>query len=209
MIQGTEEWKAARLGKLTASRISKALARTKTGWGASRANLRAELVCERLTGQQQDTYCNAAMQWGTDQEPAARAAYEFYRDVDVVTVGFLEHPRIALSGASPDGLVGDDGLVEFKCPNTATHIETLLDGSVADEYRKQVLWQMAVTGRKWADLVSFDPRLPAEMQIHVARIERDDAAIRDLETEAEKFLAEVAATCDELLAKFSTLKAAA
>ena len=106
MIQGTDEWKAARLGRLTASRIAKALARTKTGWGASRANLRAELVCERLTGIAQDTYTNAAMQWGIDQEPAARAAYEFYRDCDVVTVGFIDHPRILMSGASPDGLVG-------------------------------------------------------------------------------------------------------
>lgn len=208
MIQGTEEWKAARLGRLTASRIAKALARTKTGWGASRANLRAELVCERLTGVPQDTYTNAAMQWGTDQEPAARAAYEFYRDVDVVTVGFIDHPRILMSGASPDGLVGTDGLVEFKCPNTATHIETLSGAPVADEYRKQVLWQMACTGRKWADLASFDPRMPAEMQLHVTRIERDDAAIAELEREAEVFLAEVLEVCNSLKAKFSLAEAA-
>lgn len=208
MIQGTEEWKAARLGRLTASRIAKALARTKTGWGASRANLRAELVCERLTGVPQDTYINAAMQWGTDHEPAARAAYEFYRDVDVVTVGFIDHPRILMSGASPDGLVGTDGLVEFKCPNTATHIETLSGAQVADEYRKQVMWQMACTGRQWADIASFDPRMPAEMQLHVTRIQRCEESIAQLEDEAIVFLTEVENICTQLRQKYAIAEAA-
>jgi putative phage-type endonuclease len=208
MIQGSEEWKAARAGRLTASRIAKALAKTKTGWGASRANLRAELVCERLTGLPTDSYVNTAMQWGTEQEPAARAAYEFYRDADVETVGFIEHPRIAMSGASPDGLVGADGLVEFKCPNTATHIETLLGTGVPDEYRKQVLWQMACTGRKWADLVSFDPRMPPAMQLYVQRIERDEAAIAELEKEADVFLREVETIYQSLIGKYAVAEAA-
>jgi hypothetical protein len=201
-LQRTDAWIASRLGKLTASRIAKALAKTKTGWGASRANLRAALVCERLTGQPQDTWVSAEMQWGIDKEADARAAYEFYRDCDVELVGFIDHPRIAMSGASPDGLVGTDGLVEFKCPNTATHIETLLSASIDGDYRKQCLWQLACTGRKWVDFVSFDPRMPAEMQLYVQRVERDEKAIADLEKEAELFLREVDTMVQTLVSHF-------
>lgn len=208
MEQRSSEWYAARLGKLTASRIAEALATIKSGWGASRANVRAELVCERLTGIPTDTYTNAAMQWGIDHEPDARAAYEFYRDYDVELVAFIDHPRIAMSGCSPDGYVGAEGLVEFKCPATATHIETLLGGAVADKYRKQVLWQMACTDRQWCDLVSFDPRMPAEMQLHVVRIERDEKAIEKLEADAELFLREVETMCQELLGKYQMAVAA-
>jgi putative phage-type endonuclease len=207
MEQRSPEWYAARLGKLTASRIAEALATTKSGWGASRANVRADLVCERLTGAPTDTYTNSAMQWGIDHEPAARAAYEFYRDCDVELVAFVDHPRIAMSGCSPDGYVGTEGLVEFKCPSTATHIETLLGESVQDKYRKQVLWQMACTGRKWADLVSFDPRMPAEMQLHVIRIDRDEKAIAKLEEDAELFLREVDTMYRALTGKFMAVAA--
>jgi putative phage-type endonuclease len=202
MEQRSPEWYAARLGKLTASRIAEALATTKTGWGASRANVRAELVCERLTGSPADSYTNAAMQWGIDHEPDARAAYEFYRDCDVKLVAFVDHPRIPMSGCSPDGYVGAEGLVEFKCPSTATHIETLLGDPVPEKYRKQVLWQMACTGRKWCDLASFDPRMPAEMQLHVVRIERDEKAIAKLEEDAELFLREVETMYRALTGKF-------
>lgn len=203
MDQRSPEWYAARLGKLTASRIAEALATTKTGWGASRANVRAELVCERLTGSPADNYVNAAMQWGIDQEPAARAAYEFFRDCDVELIAFVDHPRIAMSGASPDGYVGRDGLVEVKCPQTAQHIETLLGESIPDRYRKQMLWQMACTGRQWCDFVSFDPRLPAAMQLHVQRVERDDKEIAKLEKDVELFLREVETVCASLLGKFA------
>lgn len=208
MIQGSDEWKAARLGRLTASRVAEAMAKTKTGWGASRANIRAELVCERLTETAGDSYMNAAMQWGVDHEPDARDAYEFFRDCDVELVGFVDHPRIAMSGASPDGLVGKDGLVEFKCPNTATHIETLLGATPPDKYVKQVLWQMACTGRKWCDLASFDPRMPEGMRLHIQRIERDDKVIAQLETDAELFLAEVETMYQSLLGKFALPEAA-
>jgi putative phage-type endonuclease len=201
MDQRTPEWYAARLGKLTASRIGKALAKTKSGWGASRSNLRAALVCERLTGQPQDTWVSAEMQWGIDKEADARAAYEFYY-CDVELAGFIDHPRIAMSGASPDGLVGTDGLVEFKCPNTATHIETLLGGTIDGDYRKQCLWQLACTGRHWVDFVSFDPRMPAEMQLYVQRVERDEKAIADLEKEAELFLREVDTMVQTLVSHF-------
>lgn len=199
MEQRSPEWYAARLGKLTASRIAEALATTKTGWGASRANVRADLIVERLTGSPVDSYVNAAMQWGIDQEPAARAAYEFFRDCDVELVAFVDHPRIAMSGCSPDGYVGKDGLVEFKCPLTAQHIDALLGEPIPDKYRKQMQWQMACTGRKWCDYASFDPRMPATMQLHVQRVQRDDKLIAKLEEDAELFLREVETICRSLL----------
>jgi putative phage-type endonuclease len=200
--QRSDEWFAMRLGKVTASRISDLMARTRSGYGASRANYEAQLVAERLTGTVQDSYSNAAMKWGTETEPQARAAYEFARDVDVIEIAFVEHPTIANSGASPDGLVGGDGLVEIKCPNTATHIETLLGGSIPDKYVLQCLWQMACTGRKWCDLASFDPRLPPSMQLVVHRIERDEKAIAEIEKEVAEFLRGVEQKVSALRAKF-------
>src|SRR5262245_18873806 len=197
-LQRTEDWHVARVGKLTASRFSDAIAKTKTGWGASRANYMAELISERLTGVPYPQYRSTAMQWGEEVEAAARAAYAFYRDVDVVEVGFIDHPTIAMAGASPDGLVGDDGLVEFKCPNTATHIETLLGAAIPNTYLVQCGWQMACTGRKWCDWVSFDPRLPERMQLFVDRIWVDDNAIRDMEKLAQEFLEELAAKEEKL-----------
>lgn len=208
MMQGSDEWHAARRGKLTASRIALALATTKTGWGASRANIRAELVCERLTGRSATGYVNAEMQWGTDHEAEARTAYEFFRDVDVELVGFVDHPRIAMSGASPDGHIGADGAIEIKCPNTATHIETLLGAPVDGKYVKQVQWQMACSGRKWTDFVSFDPRMPEGMHLHIQRIPRDDKMIAKLEEEASLFLVEVDTMLASLQSKFALAEAA-
>jgi putative phage-type endonuclease len=189
--QGTDEWKLQRLGKCTASKLSDALARTKTGWGASRANYIAQLVAERLTGVPYEGYSNAAMQWGINTEPKARAAYAFFTGSDVQEVGYIDHPKIAMSGASCDGFVGDIGLVEIKCPNTATHIETLLGEPIENKYRLQMQWQMAVTGRKWCDFVSFDPRLPAELEMKIERVHRDDNLIAKLEQDVTEFLAEV------------------
>ncbi len=200
--QRTDDWFATRCGKVTASRIADATARTKTGWGAGRANYMAQLVAERLTGTVAESFSNAAMQWGTDQEPAAREAYEFIRGVTVVEMGFADHPDIANTGASPDGLVGDDGLVEIKCPNTATHIETLRGGGIPEKYVKQMQWQMACTGRAWCDFASYDPRLPVAMQLHVERIERDDAMIAALETEITDFIAELDVTVADLTNRY-------
>lgn len=202
LIQGSEEWLAARLGKATASRIADVIAKTKTGWGASRANYAAELVAERLTGAAAERYTNAAMQWGTDKEPDARAAYEFYTGATVEQVGFVEHFTIANSGASPDGLIGEDGLVEIKCPSTATHIETLLGGSVPAKYVTQMQWQMACTDRAWCDFVSFDPRMPESMRLFIKRIERDDELIRVLEKDVATFLREIDETVAQLRAKY-------
>jgi putative phage-type endonuclease len=202
IIQGSEEWLALRLGKVTASRVADATARTKSGWGASRANYMAELIAERLTGVPAERFTNAAMQWGTDIEPQARAAYSFMHDADVTEIGFVEHPNIAMTGASPDGLVGEDGLVEIKCPNTATHIDTLLGQSVPGKYVTQIQWQLACTGRAWCDFVSFDPRMPERMQLFVQRIERDDKRIDDLSAEIIEFLAELDEKVSRLRARY-------
>jgi putative phage-type endonuclease len=191
MDQGTEEWFTIRIGKVTASRVADVIAKTKTGYSATRDNYMAQLVCERLTGQKGESFTNAAMQHGTDTEPLARAAYEAYADVLVDEVGFVPHPSIIMAGASPDGLVGDDGLLEIKCPNTATHIETLLSQSVPGKYNTQMQFQMACTGRQWCDFVSFDNRLPEELQLFVKRVPRDNEFIKQMEDEVVKFLNEL------------------
>jgi putative phage-type endonuclease len=188
IIQGSPEWHALRCGKVTASRVADVMAKTTKGWGASRINYAAELIAERLTGTAAEGFTNAAMQWGTDQEPNARMAYEFMQDVTVEQVAFVVHPLIEDAGASPDGLVGESGLVEIKCPNTATHIDTLIRQEIPSKYITQMMWQMACTGRQWCDFVSYDPRLPESMQLFVKRVERDNALIDELETAVAVFL---------------------
>lgn len=189
--QGSDEWKALRLGKATASRMADICARTKTGWGASRANYAAQLVAERLTGNVAESYSNAAMEWGNATEGEARAVYSFFQGVTVETIDFVPHPTIEMSGASPDGYVGTDGLVEIKCPNTATHIDTLLGKSVPEKYILQMQWQMACTARQWCDFVSYDPRMPENLRLFVKRVNRDDVLILGLEDKVREFLSEV------------------
>jgi putative phage-type endonuclease len=201
--QGSAAWLQARLGKATASRIADIVAKTKSGWGASRENYMAELVAERLTGVPAESYTNGAMQWGTATEPQARAEYAFAADVDVVEVGFIEHPRIFMAGASPDGVIGTDGLVELKAPNTATHLRTLLGEPIAAKYITQMQWQMGTTGRLWCDFCSFDPRLPDYARLFIKRIYRDDQMIADLEVEVLEFLKE----CDRKTAAVRALGA--
>jgi putative phage-type endonuclease len=198
IIQGTTDWFAARLGKVTASRVADVIAKTKTGYSTSRENYMAQLVVERLTQTKAESYTNAAMQWGTDQEPFARAAYEAAQSVMVEEVGFVPHPTIEWAGASPDGLVGDDGLVEIKCPNTATMIEALLTGKVPTKYFTQMQFQMACTGTKFCDYVVFDPRMPAKAQLFIARVDRHDVYIAEIESEIVKFLAEVESQVQQL-----------
>jgi putative phage-type endonuclease len=191
MDQRTDEWFASRLGKATASRIADIIAKTKTGPSASRENYAVQLVLERITQSKGESYSNAAMQWGTETEPLARQAYELKRGLFVDEVGFIDHPTIANSGASPDGLVGIDGLVEIKCPNSATHMETLVTRKIPQKYIPQMTWQMACTGRSWCDFVSFDPRFPENLQIFIERIEYDPTYVRMLELEVTQFLDEV------------------
>lgn len=208
IVQGSAEWHALRCGKVTASRVADVIARTKTGWGASRANYAAELIAERLTGVAAEGFTNAAMQWGTDQEPNARMAYEFMHDVTAEQIAFVGHPTIAEAGASPDGLVGDSGMVEIKCPNTATHIDTLVKQAIPAKYITQMLWQMACTGREWCDFVSYDPRLPESMQLFVKRVHRDQDAIDELEREVLAFLMEEVETKVDALRRLYEQEAA-
>jgi len=189
--QGTPEWFAARLGNVTASRVADVIAKTKSGYSASRENYMAQLICERMTGTVAESYTNAAMAWGTETEPLARAAYESLADVLVDEVGYVQHPTIERAGASPDGLIGLFGLLEIKCPNTATHIDTLISEQVPTKYITQMQWQMLSTGRAWCDFVSFDPRLPSGLQMFVKRVEFDAEYAATLEIEVVKFLAEL------------------
>jgi putative phage-type endonuclease len=191
MEQRTDEWFKSRLGKVTASRIADVVARTRTGYAASRTNYMAQLVCERLTGKQAESFSNAAMEWGVEQEGPARDAYSAKVGELVTEVGFISHPTIPMAGASPDGLVGNNGCVEIKCPSTATHIEYLFDRDPPQKYFYQMQWQMACTGTEWCDWVSYDPRLPAELQLLVVRISRDTDCITILEKEVSEFLAEL------------------
>jgi putative phage-type endonuclease len=199
--QRTDDWFAARLGKVTASRVADVIAKTKSGYSASRDNYMADLIVERLTGQKASSFSNAAMEWGTATEPAARAAYSAATGELVEEVGFIDHPRIANSGASPDGLVGD-GLVEIKCPATATHLDTLLAGAVPSKYIAQMQWQMACTDRKFCDFASYDPRLPDHLRLFVKRVQRDDEYIKMLEGEVTLFLSEL----EEKVTKLQELK---
>lgn len=208
MEQQSAEWFAARVGKVTASRVADVVAKTKSGPSASRKNYMAELICERLTGQPAERFQNAAMQWGTQTEPDARRAYAFHADVDVLEVGFVDHPRIAMTGASPDGMVGEVGLVEIKCPNTATHLETLLGGSVPEQYVTQMQWQMACTDSLWCDFVSYDPRLPQGMALFVSRVARDNDRIAELEAEVGAFLNELDSKVAELRRQYERREAA-
>jgi putative phage-type endonuclease len=202
MEQRTEEWHQARLGKVTASRVADVMAKTKAGYGASRANYMAELIVERLTGRPGDSFQSPAMTWGTNTEPLARAAYEAHKGVLVEEVGFVPHPTIPMAGASPDGLVDMDGLVEIKCPNTATHIETLMTGNVPLKYVLQMHWQMICTGREWCDFVSFDPRMPEGMQLFVARFMYSNDTASDLIKEVTAFLKELGDKVSSLKEKY-------
>jgi len=202
VIQGSEAWFQQRVGKATASRISDIVAKTKSGYSTSRANYMAQLVVERMTNQVAESYSNAAMEWGIENEEFARAAYEAKTGNMVDQVGAIDHPRIAMSAASPDALVGDDGCLEIKCPNTATHIETLLGDEPAKKYYDQMQWQMACTNRSYCEFVSFDPRMPAHLQLFVKRIERNDIYIAELESEVIRFLAEV----DDKVKKLNEIK---
>ncbi len=202
MIQGSQEWFTARLGKVTASRICDVVAKGRSDAPSiSQENYRAQIVAERLSGRVAESFSSAAMAWGTETEPQARACYTLQTGNAVVECGFVPHPGIEMAGASPDGLVGDDGLVEIKCPNTSTHIKTLLARKAPAEYLKQMQWQMACTGRAWCDFVSFDPRVGDDHALTVIRVLRDDDDIRDLEMKVANFLSMVAVDVEELRAR--------
>lgn len=199
--QGTAEWLAERVGCITASAVADMMAKTKTGESASRATLRAKLVCERLTGKPATSFSNAAMQWGNEWEPIARAKYEVQFDRSVDQVGFVRHPDLVLCGASPDGLVDDDGLVEIKCPQINTHLEYLLDGEAPKKYQPQMLWQMECTGRQWCDFVSYHPDYPEGLDLLCVRFDRDQERIEHMKAEAMRLHAEVEDLISQLIKK--------
>lgn len=190
--QGSDEWLLQRVGRATASRIDDVAAQTKSGgWGASRARYMAELLTERFSGVPYPQYVTQAMKWGTERQAEAMRAYAFRCDTPVKPVGYTPHPRIKMSGASPDGLVGKKGLVETKCPETHTHLATIKDNKIDRGYMYQVQWQLACTGRDWCDWVSYDPRLIEELQYYEMRIHRDKKMIESLESIVAQFLQEL------------------
>ena len=197
--QGSDEWKALRLGKVTASRVSDVMVKIKSGYGAGRRNYMADLVVERLTNQPTDFFISKDMAWGTEQEKFALAEYEMKYSVLVDKIDFVDHPTIPMCGASPDGLVGDEGLIEIKCKKTGNHIEDLLGASIDKGYMDQMMWQMACTGRQWVDHVCFDPRMPEGLQMLVRRVNRDDKYIKEMEAEVIKFLKELDEQIEALL----------
>ena len=202
--QRTEEWFQQRLGKVTASRISDVIAKTKTGVSTSRQNYLIQLVSERLTGKKGDSYVNQSMLDGIEREDAARKLYEIERNISVSEVGFFEHPVLSMSGASPDGAVHAEiegkyaGLIEIKCPIETTHTNTLMSKSVPSKYIPQMQWQLACTGASWVDFVSYNPNFPPELQLFISRVDRDQSYITELEVEVEKFLEEVEQTIIKL-----------
>jgi putative phage-type endonuclease len=198
LTQATPEWLMARCGRVTASRVADLMAKTKKGYSASRHRYLMEIVVEIVTGRATETYVSPAMEWGIEQEPFARAAYECQQDVNVDTVGLVFHPSLERFAASPDGLLGSDGLVEFKCPNSVTHLEYIEEGCVPEEYIPQINAQLSCTGRQWCDFVSFDPRLPHGLQLFIRRHERDRERITEMELEVEKFLGELAEALDRI-----------
>lgn len=196
--QGSDEWLAMRAGHVTASRVADVVAKTKSGPSASRAAYMGQLLAERMTGIPVETYTNADMQRGLALEADARAAYEARTGALVQEIDFARHPSIEWAGASPDGVIGESGLVEIKAPRLHTHIAYLLDGKPPSEYVPQMAWQCGCTGRRWVDFVSFDPRMPERLQLFIVRYEPSVAYIAELEAEVRKFLAELEAKLDAL-----------
>ena len=204
MEQRSESWYAARCGSLGASQLNEALATTKSGWGASRENLKNRIIAERLTGVVEPSYVSKPMQRGIEMEDAARKAYEAHTGVFVDEMGIAYHPVLKHTHASPDGLVGDDGLIEIKVPNTTTHIETLRTKKAPAKYINQMMWQMRCTGRQWCDFVSYDDRVPESMRLFVVRVERDEKVIAELEKKVADFLTEVEREIERLNEEFSS-----
>ncbi|MEO1330825.1 MAG: lambda exonuclease family protein [Pseudomonadota bacterium] len=184
--QGSAEWLAARCGKVTGSKLGAVMAR---GKGLTRGAYMEQLIAERMTGEPVEVYQSAAMLRGSELEPMARQAYEFHSDLAVTEVGFVPHPTIGASGASPDGLVEPSGLVEIKCPLPHTHARTLRNGTIPPEHRPQLLWALECTGREWCDFVSFCPRMPLFVDRIYARNNREKIA--EMRDAVETFIAEL------------------
>ena len=203
ILQRSEDWHADRCGKVTASRVKDISAKPKTGKAYNALTL--TILTERLTGVQEETPTTGPMQWGTDQEVHAITAYENETGNFVVGTGLVNHPAIKMSGASPDGLVDQDGQLEVKCPNSQTHLNTVLTKEVPSEYIPQITWQLACTRRKWCDFVSYDPRLPEYLQLVIIRVFAKDLDIAGIEQSVIKFNQKI----DQIVAELNPKEAAA
>ena len=206
IVQGTDEWFAARRGKVTASRVADLMARTKSGFAASRQNYKAELLLEILTGSTAVGFVSEAMKWGTEKEPEARAAYAATTFDSVTEIGFVDHPDILGAGCSPDGLVGDDGIIEIKCPNTATYLEILLTDVIPQKWQTQIQMQLDCTGRKWCDFVCYDPRMPEGGKLYIQRVERDEMFISTMREMIRTFIEELNSEVQQVKAKIEEKK---
>ncbi len=204
--QRTEEWFKSRLGKVTASKVADVMKKTKSGYSTARKNYMMQLLCERLTETKKETYTNSIMQRGTDLEPIARFRYEVEAYCIVDECGLIDHATIPRFGASPDGLVDDDGLLEIKCPNTAQHIDFIINDKIIDQYMWQMMAQMSCSNRKWCDFVSFDDRLPEILQYKVKRIFRDEEKILSMEIEISNFLDELQELVEKITIKQRKMK---
>jgi len=198
--QGSAEWLQARVGRITGSRMSDVMAYLKSGKGemACRRDYRMDLMAERLTGSAEKKVVTAEMQWGIDHELEAKGAYEVAMDCLIQTVGFAVHPSMDYSGASPDGLLDADGILEVKCPKTTTHLSYLMAGTVPEDYQPQMLWEMACCERTWGHFVSYDPRLPEDMRLLIIRFDLDGKRVAAMEDEVGKFNLEIEAALESL-----------
>jgi hypothetical protein len=214
-IQGSADWFAARNGRVTASKISDVMqylkqtkAEQETGvrrQGQKRIDYKTELIAGTLRGEALPHFVSDAMRWGIEQEALAATEYELESPEAVMPVGFVYHPTIERAGASPDRLVGKDGLLEVKCPETTTHLEWILAGVVPDEHRRQMLFQMRCCEREWCDFMSFDSRLPRRYQKFIIRLHADETAMDDIDSEVRQFLAEVDGIIESLDGKCPAL----
>lgn len=196
IAQGSEAWLTMRLGWITASRFKDVKA---AGAGKTRKSYMYQLAAEAITGDRVESYSNEYMEWGTLTEPQARATYEFVSGNTVEEVSFIKLNDTNKIGCSPDSLVGDDGMVEFKCPKTTTQIETFLSGKMPTGHAAQVQGQLWVAQREWCDFVSFDPRIDGDASYFIQRQQRDEKLIKEISEACFKFE-------DELKEMIITLK---
>ena len=199
MVQQTDEWWDAKRGKVSASHIADIMAKGKGGKpSTTRRNYMTTLLLERLTGETEETFANAAMENGVEQEPVARAAYEAKHGLDVVQVGFIESQILQNFGASPDGLIEDDGLIEIKCPSHGVHLEYLRSETVPRNYVLQIHGQMMCTDRAWCAFVSYDKSFPPHLQMVERMVERDHDLCAEIAHEVKVFNAELDLLMEEL-----------
>ncbi|EJF82923.1 lambda exonuclease family protein [Candidatus Bartonella washoeensis] len=205
MEQRTAEWFQARLGKVTASNVYNVLNKTAKGLPTSKyEDYKMKLITERLTGEISQSYTTPAMQWGIEHEEDALKEYEFIYDTNVTRCGFVQHPKMEMAGASPDGLIGEDGLIEVKCPQSTSHLRFFMYDEIKPEYIAQMQFQMACTGRKWCHFMSYNPQFVGRstgLRMKIKRIFRDEKHIEEINKAVESFLAEIEQDMKQILTK--------